>query len=183
MSRLNLVDVSHATLKPIKEKLGANLPPPVRVLANSPAAMSAFFALHGTLGQGQLTPRIREQIALAVGNAQGCRYCVSHHTQLGRKTGLSDEELDQARSGKAPDAKVEAALQFSRQIAARRGAVTDAELAAVRAAGWSDGDVVEILAQVVATTFGNYLNHLAQTEIDIPPVDLVPSAVIDGIHA
>lgn len=183
MSRLNLVDASHATLKPIKEKLGANLPPPVRVLANSPATMNAFFALHGTLGQGQMSPKLREQIAIAIGNAQGCRYCVSHHTQLGRKMGLSEQELDMARSGRAPEAKAEVALQFARQIAARRGAVTDAELATARAAGFSDGDVVEILGQVVATTFGNYLNHLAQTEIDIPTVDLVPAAVIDGIHA
>lgn len=183
MSRLNLVDASHATLEPLKAKLGANLPPPVRVLANSPATMNAFFALHGTLAQGQLTPQVREQLAIAVGNAQGCRYCVSFHTQLGRKAGLSEQELDQARSGRAPDAKVEAALQFGRQIAARRGAVTDGELAAVRAAGWNDGDVVEMLGQVIAITFGNYLNHLAQTEILIPIVELVPAAVLDGVHA
>jgi AhpD family alkylhydroperoxidase len=183
MSRLNLVDASHDSLTPIKQKLGPKLPPPVRVLANSPATMNAFFGLNAAMGQGQLPARLREQLAIAVGNAQGCRYCVSFHTFLGRRAGLSEPELDMARSGRAPNARDEAAIQFARQIAARRGAVTDTELAAVRAAGWGDSDVVEMLGNVIAITFGNYLNHLAQTEIDIPIVDLVPAAMIDGIHA
>jgi AhpD family alkylhydroperoxidase len=183
MSRLNLVDDSHESLAPAKQKLGPKLPPPVRVLANSPTTMNAFFGLNATMGQGQLPARLREQIAIAVGNAQGCRYCVSFHTFLGRKAGLSDSELDIARSGRAPNPKDEAAIQFARQIAAKRGGVSDAELAAVRAAGWSDGAVVEILGNVIAASFGNYLNHLAQTEIDIPVVDLVPAAMLDGVHA
>jgi AhpD family alkylhydroperoxidase len=125
MSRLNLVDLGNATpqqraaLQPVQERLGGNVPRPVRVLAHSPATLAAFFGLHHALGQGLLTARVREQIALAIGNAQGCRYCVSHHTQLGRRMGLTDEELDLARSGRAPEARVEAALQFARQLAAR----------------------------------------------------------------
>lgn len=183
MSRLNLVDASHESLTPVKQKLGPKLPPPVRALANSPATMNAFLGLQAAMGQGQLPARLREQIAIAVGNAQGCQYCVSFHTFLGRKAGLSEQELDMARSGRAPNTKDEAAIQFARQIAARRGAVTDNELAAVRAAGWSDGTVVELLGNVIAITFGNYLNHLAQTEIDIPVVEMVPTAMLDGVHA
>ena len=188
MSRLNLIDPAtapmnqRALLQPLQAKLGPRLPPPVRALANSPAALNAFFGLQAAVGQGELTAKLREQLALAVGNAQGCRYCVAFHTQLGKRAGLSDVELDLARRGRAPAPRDEAALQFARQLAEHRGAVTDAQLAAVRTAGWGDGEITEMLAQVVAITFGNYLNRLARTELDLPEVPLVKEAILPGAH-
>lgn len=167
MSRLHLVDPAtaspeqRAALQSVQERLGA-VPPPVRAMANAPVAVKAFFGLHGALEGGQLPRRLREQLALAVSKAQDCGYCVAHHHQLGRAAGLSAQELELALAARAPDARTEALLQFAVQLAARRGAVTDEELAAVRAAGWGDGELVEVLAAVVATTFGNYLNRLAQ---------------------
>lgn len=100
----------------------------------------------------------------------GCDYCLSAHTALGRGAGLSDEQLDASRAGQASDPKASAALQFARATVESRGGVADSDLGRVRAAGFSDAEVVEIIAHVALNVFTNYFNRAAQTEIDFPKV-------------
>ncbi|MCA9208680.1 MAG: hypothetical protein KDA55_10010, partial [Planctomycetales bacterium] len=56
-----------------------------------------------------------------------------------------------------------------------RGKVTDAQLAAAQAAGFDDGEIVEIVASVVLGCFTNFLNNVADTELDIPRAEPVPA--------
>ncbi len=142
----------------------------LRVAAQSPAALQGMLGLMGAVEHGTLGRKLGEQIALAVAERNGCDYCLSAHTAIGRHAGLSAADLAQARDGHAAGPKAEAAMRFAIGVVEQRGHVSDADLAAARAAGLSNGEIVEVIAHVAVNTFTNLLNNVAQTEIDFPAV-------------
>lgn len=160
----------------VKAKLGV-VPNLMRTVAQSPAALEAYLGFGATLGKGVLPAAVREQLALAVAEANGCDYCLSAHSLLGKGAGLTPAAIEAARRGQAADGKVGALLQFARVVLETRGQVPDEALAAVRAAGATDAEIVEVVAHVALNVFTNYLNTVAQTAIDFPEVSLaIPSA-------
>lgn len=153
------------------ERAFGRTPNLARTLAHSPVALQAWFGLSGALSSS-LTPELREQISIAVAEANGCAYCLSAHTAVGRMVGLDEEELALAREGASRDARREAALQFALAVLEQRGDVSDEELERVRAAGFGDGEIAEIVAHVAMHVLTNYFNKVARTEIDFPVVEL-----------
>jgi AhpD family alkylhydroperoxidase len=124
-----------------------------------------------------LDRRFREQIALAVAQANSCEYCLAAHTALGTLAGLTLDEIAQSRASRALDLRRHAGLQFAQTIVVNRGQVSDASVAAVREAGFGDAEITEIVANVVLNIFTNYINHVAQTAVDFPPVTVALTAV------
>jgi uncharacterized peroxidase-related enzyme len=158
-------------LQGVKAKLGS-APNLFRVVANSPAALEGYLGLSGALGKGSLDARTRERIALAVAEFNGCGYCLSAHTYIGKNmAGLADAEIAANRQGGSTDAKAAAAVAFAVKVVEARGHVSDADVAAVKRAGYGDSDVIEIVAHVALNTLTNYVNEVAQTEIDFPAVE------------
>jgi uncharacterized peroxidase-related enzyme len=153
----------------IEKQLGV-VPNMMRTMAQSPRVLEGYLALSGALSRGLLPATLQEQIALAVAEANACNYCLSAHTALGRRAGLSDDQLAASREGRAADTQAHAALQFALAVLERRGGVSDEELAHVRAAGVSDAEIAEIIAHVALNVFTNYFNRAADTEIDFPRV-------------
>jgi len=172
MQRLPAIDPRMATgetkkaLDEVEARLG-NSPNVMRTIANSPAALLGYLALDSALSAGTLDPRLRARVALAVGEANACQYCVAAHTAAGRLLGLDEAAIRAARGASSTDTKVTAALQFARAVAEYRGDVTDEEFDRVRRAGYSNGEIAEIIANVVLSVYANYFNTVAQTEIDI----------------
>lgn len=154
-------------LSSVKKKLGM-VPNLISTMAQSPAVATAYLGFSQALAGGLLPARLREQIALTVGQANECGYCIAAHCAIGQKAGLSETELAQARHGTAPDDKDGAALTFARKLVDQRGRVTDADVEQVRRAGYGDGEINEIVANVALNIFTNYFNHVAGTEIDFP---------------
>jgi AhpD family alkylhydroperoxidase len=142
----------------------------MRAMANSPAVLDAYLAFSGALSKGRLPGRVQEQIALVAAVENDCGYCLAAHTVLGAKAGVSEEDLVAGRSGRASDPRTEAALTFAKAVIATRGFVSDEDLAAVRAAGYGDGEIGEIVAAVALNTFTNYFNSVGQTTLDFPAV-------------
>lgn len=181
MARVAVVDPKTATgeakalLDAVQSGLGM-VPNFIRVLANSPAALQGFLGLHGIAGAGALDPKTRERIALAVAEQNACQYCVSAHTAIGRKAGLDGDEMLANRAGRSSDRKAEAALTFARALVEHTGAVTSAEVDAVRAAGHSDAEIVEIISHVAMNIFTNLLGKATQVDIDFPRVALNEAA-------
>jgi uncharacterized peroxidase-related enzyme len=180
MPRITPVDPSSAEgkvrelLAGVQRSLGAT-PNLYRVIGRSPAALAGALGLGGALARGRLGARLREKIALAVAEANACDYCLSAHTALGKGLKLSDEELALARQGRAPAPRDAAALRFAARVVERRGRVDDADLAEVRRAGFDDGQIVEIVAEVALNVFTNYLNQVAETDVDFPIVRADPA--------
>jgi uncharacterized peroxidase-related enzyme len=142
----------------------------MRTLGNSSAALGAFLSMNGALAEGALDPKLRTEIALAVSEANSCEYCLSAHTTLGKMGGIQDAELTTCRQYLSENPKFNAALRFVGATLRTRGKVSDADVNAVKQAGFSEGDIAEIVSHVAMTLFTNYFNHVAQTEIDFPKV-------------
>ncbi len=148
----------------------------MRSMANSPPVLDAYLKFSGSLGTGNLPAKTREQIALAVGQANLCDYCLSAHSTIGKMVGLTAEQILESRRGSSTDPTTDAVLRFARQLVDKRGLVSDADLAAVREAGWNDGAIAEIVANVALNIFTNYFNHVAETEIDFPRAEAIDEA-------
>jgi uncharacterized peroxidase-related enzyme len=177
MARLNTfpsIEASPAAAQPLlegaKKQLGS-VPNLFRVIANSPAALEGYFGLNGALTKGALDAQTRERIALAVAEINGCNYCLSAHTYLGRNLAkLDDAEITANRSGASNDLKADAAVRFAALIVRERGHVSDADVSAVKLAGYDDAQIIEIVVHVALNTLTNYVNEVAKTEIDFPVV-------------
>jgi uncharacterized peroxidase-related enzyme len=176
MSRISIPSVEHspAASKPlldaVKKQLGV-VPNLVKLVATSPAALEGYLALNGAVAKGTLNAQLRERIALAVAQYNGCDYCLSAHTYLGRNIArLSGDEMEAARAGRSSDAQADAALRFALRVAETRGQVSDGDLAAVRAAGFGEAGIVEIVVNVALNVLTNYVNNVARTDIDFPVV-------------
>jgi uncharacterized peroxidase-related enzyme len=186
MSRISIpsVETSAAAARPllaaVQRQLGV-VPNLMRLVGYSPAALEAYLAFNGALGKGSLSAPVRERIALSVAQGNGCDYCLSAHSYLGQHVAkLGSAEIDAARAGTSSDAAAQAALTFARRVLDAKGHVTDADLASVRAAGFDEAAVIEIVAHVALNVFTNYVNSVAQTDIDFPRVSAL---VIDRLAA
>ncbi len=163
-------EAARPLLEAVNKQLGS-VPNLFRIVANSPAALEGYLGLNGALGKGKLPAAVREGIALAVAQANGCGYCLAAHTFLGTNlVKLSEAEVAMNRKGGSGNAKVAAAIGFAISVTKNRGMVSDAELSAVRAAGYSDAELVEIVAHVALNTLTNYINEVFGTEVDFPVV-------------
>jgi uncharacterized peroxidase-related enzyme len=177
MTRIQPINYEQSTgkakelLDAVKAKLGIT-PNMMKTMAQSPAVLEAYLNFSGALGGGNLSARMREQIALISAEINGCGYCASAHTAIGKMVGLDEDSILAARNGNAADAKTDAALKFARDVIVKRGEVSDADLHAVKDAGFSDGEVGEIVANVALNIFTNYFNEIARTDIDFPKVRL-----------
>jgi len=177
MSRLNIVEhetantEQQALLNAIQSQLGM-VPNFLKVFANSPAALRAFLGLHGIAGEGSLDALTRERIALALAQQNACQYCVSAHTAIGRKAGLSNSEIEANRAGSSQDDKAAAAVKFAVTLAEHKGEVTTAEILEVRNAGYSESDIVEIITHVGMNILTNIVGKASRVEIDFPKVEL-----------
>ncbi len=173
MPKIPPVDRGSATpetieiLSAVEKKMGM-VPNLISTMALSPAVAKAYLGFSQALGGGSLPARLREQISLVVGEANSCGYCVSAHTVLGKATGLDDEGVMAARNGESSDAKEQAALGFAQKVVSERGRVDDDAVERLREAGYNDGEICEVVANVALNLFTNYFNHVAGTQVDFP---------------
>ena len=159
---------AHAHLEAVKKQIG-RVPNLFRLVANSPAALAGYLGMSGALAQGSLPAPTRERIALAVAQINGCNYCLSAHSFMGKNLAtLSDAEIAANRHGGSLDPKADAAVRFAAKVVRERGHVSDADVQAVRMAGYDDAQIVEIVQHVALNTWTNYINEVAQTGIDFP---------------
>jgi uncharacterized peroxidase-related enzyme len=183
MSRIPVpatVDAAPAASRPlleaVKRQLGV-VPNLFRLVATSPAALEGYLGMNGALAKGALPAATRERIALAVAEINGCAYCLSAHSYLATNLAKLDAaEIAANRAGTSTDAKADAAVRFAASVARERGHVGPEEVAAVKAAGYDDAQVIEIVQHVALNTWTNYINEVAGTPIDFPLVALRKAA-------
>lgn len=176
MSRIEPINYEQSTgkakelLDAVKSKLGIT-PNMMKTMAQSPAVLEAYLNFSGALSGGTLSGKLREQIALITAEVNGCGYCAAAHTTIGKMVGLDEAAISAAREGNSINAKDDAALKFARTLIVNRGQTGETDLADVKAAGFTDGEVGEIVANVSLNIFTNYFNETAQTEVDFPAIE------------
>jgi uncharacterized peroxidase-related enzyme len=139
--------------------------------AHGPAALKAVLQADGVLAAGSLTKQDQETIKLVVSEVAGCDYCVAAHSLLGKLTGLEPDALRQIRAGQPTgDAKRDTLARFVRTLTQTSGTISDAEFQAIKAAGYSDAQLVDISLAIAVTAFTNVFNRINDTEVDFPAV-------------
>jgi uncharacterized peroxidase-related enzyme len=175
MSRLKAIDPSTATgkakelLDAVKGKLGI-VPNMTRVMATSPVVLESYLNFSGALAGGLLDAKTREKLALLTAQENSCDYCLSAHTAIGKMVGLKEQEIVDSRGGNGNNPKATAALTFAKHVLDTKGQISEGELAAVRDAGFSGGEIAEIIAHVALNVFTNYFNIATGVDIDFPKV-------------
>jgi uncharacterized peroxidase-related enzyme len=181
MTRVQLVNPAETTpnrqavLEQINSAFGAT-PNMFKAVANSPAALKSMWGSFGALGAGVLGAKLSEQIAVAIADRNRCEYCLAAHTVLGKGAGASAEEMAAAQCGTSSDARTGAALKFALQVVSARGQLSSNDVANLRAAGFDDEQIVEILAHVALNLFTNYVNIALDVPVDFPRIALNPVA-------
>jgi len=176
MSRINIptveqsLEATRPLLAAVQQQLGV-VPNLMKLVGHSPAALEGYLSLNGALAKGKLDAKLRERIALGVAEYNGCDYCLSAHDYLGRHVAkLSGGEIDSARDFHSEDPRADAALRFARRVTELRGRVSDADLGTLREAGFDEASTLEIVVNVALNVLTNYVNNVAQTDIDFPKV-------------
>lgn len=177
MSRVNPVSTDQAKgeVKEIYQSLTQQMGKVINIfqnMGNSATTLKAFLALSGATNETSLSPELREQIALIVGQSNHCQYCLSAHTILAKKAGLNEEDVIKARHGESNDPKENAILKFAKQVVENRGNVSNQDVASLKAFGVSDKELVEIILVIIVNIFTNYFNLITDPKIDFP---LAPS--------
>ncbi len=177
MARLNLVASGKATNKQ-KELLGAiegkfgKQPLLMQALANSPATLGSYSTLFSNLSEGRFSNQLARKIGLAIGEENGCEYCISLLAAVAKLQKLTDEDIDLARKAQSTDSKEQALLSFLITVIRHKGDVTDAELQAVKDAKWKDEDITELFGHIILNFLTNYYWKVARTDIDYPVLHL-----------
>lgn len=175
MARLTQISPESATgraaelLDEVKDALGL-VPNMTRAMANSPAVLDGYLRFSGALGKGALPAKLRERIALAVAQANGCDYCLATHSAVGRMVGLTPDQIRDSRLGGDVDPKADALIRFALKVVDTRGRIHDADLEEVRRAGFDNAAIAEVVANVALHVFTNYFNLMAGTDLDFPAV-------------
>ncbi|WP_207423064.1 carboxymuconolactone decarboxylase family protein [Desertivirga brevis] len=184
MPRLKALDPQTTTGKSgelfdaIQSKLGM-VPNMMRTMGNSPAVLNGYLSLSGALAEASLGAKVGELIALTVANANSCDYCNAAHSFIGEKlVHIDTKSITEAREGKSADQKIQAALTFSRVLVDKKGLVSNADVQAVKDAGYDDAAIAEIIAHVGLNILTNYFNNAAQVTVDFPEVELVEVSAI-----
>lgn len=176
MSRLPQIDPDSATgpakdlLAAVQQSLGVT-PNMTRAMANSPALLRGYLGLADALGGGVLPAGVRERLALATAEYNGCGYCLSAHTYIGANLAhVDEEELERARHAQSEDPHVAALLSLSDSVLRGRGVVSEEDWQSARRAGVTDAEVAEVVGHVALNVLTNYFNILAGVDIDWPVV-------------
>lgn len=173
MSKVQPVTVEDAKgeVKEIYQSLQKSMGKVVNIfqtMGNSPAVLKGFLAFSEAANHTSLSAKLREEIALLIGQINHCEYCLAAHSAIGKMKGLSDEEIIKARQGETSDPKEQAILKFAKQIVESRGNISNKELASLKAAGVNDTELVEIIFVVMLNMYTNYFNHITDPVIDFP---------------
>jgi uncharacterized peroxidase-related enzyme len=155
----------------IKKAIGSVPNTYAAIAAHGPAALKSILAADAVLAAGSLTKSDQEVIKLVISAAAGCDYCVAAHNHLARLAGVTPEALKQIRQGQPTGyARRDALVGFVRKLAQSSGTVSDEDFTAIKAAGYSDAQLVEISLAFASTVFTNVFNRINDTEIDFPAV-------------
>ncbi|NEV93570.1 peroxidase-related enzyme [Psychroflexus sp. YR1-1] len=155
-------------LEATKSKMGV-VPNMFKMMANNPSLLKAYTQADDTFrNDSGFTSQEQEVILLSVAIYNGCRYCVAAHSFIAKnQSGVASEVLDALRQQKElPDAKLDALSNFTTSVAKERGYPTETATKALKEAGYTDQHIAGVITGVGMKTMSNYLNHIAETEVD-----------------
>lgn len=177
MAAIQLADTSKITGRPQElltqfEKGMGFVPNVVKQMANSPAALESFLTSRDVLSRGSLDASMIAMIGIVLAETYSCEYLLAARIAMAKKAGMSEEEINFAKQQSSKDAKKDLGLSFVRNVVVRHGEVLPGDVKDLSAAGYSEGEIVELLAQVSLNMFVYYMIQVGQPELDFEKVPL-----------
>jgi len=140
-------------------------------MAHSPAVLRAYILADAALVRGQLTRRQRKQVALAVAEINGSADGLSVRSATGKSPGLTHPDPQLADNAAAADLTADTILHLTQAVVLQRGKISDDDFQALRKAGFSDAQIVEIVANIALNIFSGYFKAVAETKVDVPVLE------------
>ena len=135
--------------------------------AKNETALGDYLALQNR--KSTLKAKEREIINLVTSQVNGCRYCQSAHTVLGKMNGFTEEQVLEIRGGTASfDQKLDALAKLTRSAVENRGRATEQAIEAFFAAGYNEANLIDVVIVIGDKTISNYIHNLAGFAIDFP---------------
>ena len=145
--------------------------------AKNDTALGDYLALQNR--KSTLKGKEREIVNLVTSEINGCRYCQSAHTVLGKMNGFTDEQVLEIRKGSALfDPKLDALVKFTTSVVENRGRATEGAKEAFFAAGYSEANMIDVVIVVGDKTISNYIHNLTSFEIDFPIAPVLEKAMV-----
>lgn len=185
MQRLNSVNPEDAQgrtkelLETVQQAFGV-VPNAAKVMANSPAVLESFLSFSQAMGQSAIGEKLHNQVKLTTSESNSCDYCTSLLSAVGPNVGLTADDILAGRTASAKDPRTDAALKFAESVLKSQGKVSNEQLEEVRKAGFDDAELVEIVTSVVLGCFTNFLNNVADTDLDIPQAESINACSTDA---
>ena len=158
---------SQAIFNNIKSKIGV-LPNLYATMGISDKLLGGFLTFTETLKSGEFTAKEYEAIALATSQANGCAYCLSAHTALGKMNGFTEEETLDIRDNSIADTKLNALVSLTRGLVNLKGHPSTETIDNFFKAGYNKSAFAELIGAVALTTITNTIYHNGGFEIDFP---------------
>lgn len=157
---------SKPVLAGVKEAYGF-VPNLMAVFSESPAAVEAYAALSGIFDKSDFSATERQIVLMTNNRLNGCTYCMAAHSTISQMQGVSADVIDALRDGRSLiDPKLEALRVFAAKVNTNRGVLTQAELNAFLAAGYTKANILEVILGTGLKVLSNYTNHVAETPVD-----------------
>lgn len=161
-------EASKPTLEGTKKAFGF-VPNLMAVFANSPAMVEAYSALAGHFEKTDLTATERQIVLMTNSRLNECEYCMSAHSTVSQMQKVPADVISALRDGsEIADPKLHALHVFTARINKDRGNVTQADVDAFLAAGYSEANILDVILGTGLKTMSNYTNHIAHTPVDAP---------------
>ncbi|HLI67921.1 MAG TPA: carboxymuconolactone decarboxylase family protein [Caulobacteraceae bacterium] len=164
----SLTGKARETIERVQQRSG-RIPNMVRLLVNSPAALDGYIAFASALAQGALSPELQALVGVAVTSELGCDYSLAAVSGIARRGGVSDKALDAARTAAADDPRTAALLGFAVDLVREHGRLPEGRVEALKARGFTDGEIAEVIAGVGLNVFRAYFNLTARPVMDFAP--------------
>jgi uncharacterized peroxidase-related enzyme len=145
-------------------------------IAHSENGLAKYLAYQGA--KTSLSNKEKEAVNLVVSEVNGCIYCKSAHTVLGKMNGFTEEEILNLRSGSSSNHKLNALVALAKEITEKKGRVSDASLEAFYNAGYNEGNLVDVILQISDKIAMNYLHNLTEIPVDFPLAKALETAPV-----
>lgn len=184
MQRIPALDPASTTGKlkeyfsAIEKQLGM-VPNMMRTMGNSAAVLNGYLSFSGALSESSIGGKLGKLIAITVANTNHCDYCNAAHSFIAEKlVNLQIDDIELAKEARSRNLKTEAALQFAKKLAEKKGNLSQQDFNALKNAGYNDAAITEIMAHVALNVFTNYFNIAAEVVVDFPKVKLAEPVTI-----
>lgn len=164
--RNEVSETNHAIFDTLKKNIGF-VPNLYAFYAKNETALGDYLSFQNR--KSTLRAKEREVVNLVTSEINGCRYCQSAHTAIGKMSGFNDDQILEIRSGRATfNAKLDALAQFTVEAVNNKGRVGEATLDTFFEAGYDQANMIDVLIVIGDKIVSNYLHNLTQFPIDFP---------------